>query len=118
MAFVLREQTMIDLATENIRSLAQAAKLIPSNKTTTVSPCTVWRWCTTGVRALDGRQVKLDAIRIGGRWVTSVEAIDRFSRDLTGVAAEDEVRPTPSRSPSKRQSASARAAEKLQAAGI
>jgi hypothetical protein len=70
---------MIDLNAETPLSLAQAAQRIPSSrlgKPTHVS--TLVRWILHGVRG-----VKLEAARIGGRWVTSQEALERFSAALT-----------------------------------
>jgi hypothetical protein len=60
-------------------SLAQAAKLIPPTRQgKPVHASTLVRWILHGVRG-----VRLEAARLGGRWVTSHEALDRFSAALT-----------------------------------
>jgi Protein of unknown function (DUF1580) len=72
---------MIDLQNETILSIAQAAKRLPpgrNSKPTHVS--TVLRWILKGHKG-----VRPEATRIGGRWVTSAEAIQRFSDNLTAA---------------------------------
>lgn len=70
---------MIDLTEEKAISLNEAATLVPSarqGRPTHVS--TLIRWITAGV---EGN--RLEAIRLGGRWVTSREALQRFAERLT-----------------------------------
>src|SRR5262245_50867931 len=74
---------MIDLANETLLGLAAAGQGIPAASGKPVHPSTVFRWVTTGVRGPDGSRVRLDGARVGGRWMTSVEALDRFARALT-----------------------------------
>ncbi len=66
---------------ETLLSAAEAARHLPGRP----SPATAWRWRTTGVNG-----VKLEFIRVGRRWFTSVEAIQRFidaqSQDATRSA--------------------------------
>jgi hypothetical protein len=38
----------------------------------------LWRWITEGVRLPDGSRVRLEAARLGGRWLTSEPALRRF----------------------------------------
>jgi len=52
-----------------------------------VSPVTLWRWCTTGVR---GRH--LEAALIGRQWVSSVPAVERF---VDALAKDARVKPGP-----------------------
>jgi excisionase family DNA binding protein len=59
---------MIDLATETVITLEEAAKRL------LVNPSTVLRWVTQGTKGL-----KLEAFRVGGRWRTSMEALQRFA---------------------------------------
>jgi hypothetical protein len=47
---------------------------------------TAIRAITRGIRAQTGERVYLEALRIGGRWVTSREAIARFTACLTSAA--------------------------------
>ncbi len=61
----------IDLSTERLVSLTEAAALLPGRP----HLATLWRWCTRGVR---GR--RLESLEIGGRRYTSLEALQRFSQ--------------------------------------
>jgi hypothetical protein len=72
---------MIDLRTENLISLVQAARLIPpgrNGKATHIS--TLMRWINPGARG-----VRLEAVRLGGRWLTSAAALQRFADRLTAL---------------------------------
>ena len=72
----------------------------------------------TGVRGLSGRRVKLEALRVGSRWLTTEAALQRFSDALGGTdAAAPPNPPAPPRSPAARQTASERAAAELEALG-
>jgi len=108
---------MINLSTEKLLSFAQAAKALPGHRGDgPCNPSTLWRWSKTGCRAADGRMVRLETVKLGGRSLTSEEALQRFAERLTGEQiTPDEL---PIRTPSKRQAASERAAKKLEAAGI
>jgi hypothetical protein len=75
---------MLDLATEPPIPLAEAVKLIPParcGKVTHLS--TLMRWIRTGAKSPTGEVVCLEAIRLGGRWMTSRAAIQRFADRLT-----------------------------------
>jgi hypothetical protein len=74
----------INLFTERILSLPQAAKVWPSyqnGKATHVSRLV--RALTRGSKDPSGNLIKLEALRLGGQWVTSAEAIQRFAERLT-----------------------------------
>jgi Protein of unknown function (DUF1580) len=65
-------------------ALGQAARRFPSYRNSRpVNPSTVWRWLTEGVRLPSGRRLRLEAARVGGRWLTSAAAIERFIRAQT-----------------------------------
>jgi hypothetical protein len=69
----------IDIFTEHVISLAQAAKLFPpARQEKPIGPNAVWHWVNRGVRLADGRTVRLEAIQVAGRWLTSKQAISRF----------------------------------------
>src|SRR5918997_7046189 len=73
-----------DLTSESALTLSQAAKLVPSyraGRPTHVSRLV--RWIVNGVRTDDGRVVKLEALRLGGQWVTSAAALQRFAEAMT-----------------------------------
>ena len=93
-----------DLTSEPALTLSQAAKLVPSyraGRPTHVSRLV--RWITNGVRTDDGRQVKLEALRLGGQWVTSAAAIQRFAEAMTPSQAG--INSPPQTTPSRRRSA-------------
>jgi hypothetical protein len=46
---------------------------------------TVFRQITKGVRAANGELVRLEAVRLGCRWLTSLEALARFAQKLTAA---------------------------------
>jgi hypothetical protein len=82
----------VDPSTEKLRSFAEAARRLPALRGgKPVNPSTVWRWTRRGVRARDGRIVRLEAIRVGGTCCTSDEALLRFFRALS---ADDPQSPT------------------------
>lgn len=100
-------------------SLSAAGRLFPAHRGSgTVDPSTVFRWVTKGTRGADARVVKLEAIRVGGRWLTSRGAVARFVTALT--AAADPTSGTSalaSRTPAARRCASERAAAALKNRG-
>jgi hypothetical protein len=60
-------------------TLAEAARRLPRlNGGRPVAPATLWRWYKHGVKARDGRIVRLQVWRVGGRTVTSPEALQLF----------------------------------------
>lgn len=94
---------MINVATEKLLTLSEAAALLPGHP----SVATLWRWRTKGAR---GR--RLESIAIGGKVYTSSEAIQRFAHQTGGVDA-----PT-SRTSKQRERDIARAERELADAGI
>jgi len=102
------------LTEEPLISLVQAAIKFPGHRgADRLHPATLTRWIQTGVRALDGRRVKLEAVRVGCRWLTSEPALRRFSEALQSMPAD-----SPLRSPTTRQKASTRAAAELKRMGV
>lgn len=66
----------IDLQTEKLLDLKQVPSHIPPHRAgKKVHPSTILRWVLDGVRAPQGARVRLEASRCGGRWVTSIEAL-------------------------------------------
>jgi hypothetical protein len=106
---------MINLKTEKLISLVQAARMMPRGRRDgAVHLSTVLRWILRGVKRPDGETVKLEAIRIGCRWLTSVESLQRFGDELTPCDAHAEV----PRTPGKRERAIRRAEKELERIGI
>jgi hypothetical protein len=70
---------VIDIATEHLLTLAQAARLCPGGRQgRPTHSSTIYRWTEYGVRGH-----KLEAIRLGGTLYTSREALQRFAECLT-----------------------------------
>ena len=97
-------------------SLSAAGRLFPAHRGPgTVDPSTVFRWVTVGGKTPDGALVKLEAVRVGGRWLTSRQAVARFVTSLTPTAVP--TTPPPPRSATERNRASAAAGRKLKEMG-
>jgi hypothetical protein len=108
---------VLDLAIETPLPLTTAAKLVPpgrNGKRTHLS--TLQRWILLGVKSPSGEIVRLEGLRLGGRWLTSRQALQRFAERLT-PAIGDAPSP-PHRTPGRRQQASERAARELEKEGI
>ena len=80
----------------------------PNGRRTHHSTCL--RWVLRGIRG-----VKLEAVRLGGRWVTSIEALGRFGNRVTATTAP--TAPVPSSSAIDRRRA-CHVAKELDSAGI
>ena len=107
----------IDVEIETLMGVAEAARKVPSPRPgRRVCPATVTRWITGGIHVGDGRRVRLEAVKVGGSWVTSAEAIGRFIAATT--PAVEGPGPEPVRTAASRHRASQLAAEQLRAAGI
>ena len=109
------EVVVIDTTTERLIGLPEAARLLPTGRGgRPVTLSCVLRWVLDGAPGPSGERVRLDALRIGGRWLTSREAIQRFGEALTPRLDPD----PPPRTPTARTRASERAARELERAGI
>src|SRR5713101_4891784 len=102
---------MIDLRNETTISLSQAARMLPPGRRgRPVTLSCLLRWVLDGVKTPDG-PVRLEAVRLGGRWITSIEALERFAaRQTPDVGSE---RPQTPRSPAARERASSRVDKEL-----
>jgi hypothetical protein len=106
---------MINIQTENILSLAGAAKAIPKIDGRHPNTSTVYRWISDGVRG-----VKLDSVRFGRRLCTSQEALQRFVVELSD-APTPKNRPratTGTRTAKQRERDVAKAHDRLAARGL
>ena len=107
----------VDLANETIITLAQVGDYLPAfRKQARVSISCALRWVLDGVRLPAGEAVRLEAVRLGGRWLTSVEALQRFAEAQT-PRLDGQAAPAPP-TPATRERASRRAAEQLERLGI
>lgn len=106
------------LADEPLISLGQAAKKFPGSRgADRLHPATISRWIVRGVVAPDGRRVRLEALRVGHRWLTSSGALARFADALAHALAAGQDAPAAARTPTQRQRASERAEEELRKLG-
>jgi hypothetical protein len=85
---------VIDVSTEQLLPLAQLARRLPHRRGgRPVHPSTCHRWRHPGVRG-----VRLECIRIGNVWHTSLESFQRFC---------DQLSQTPSAAPTRASAGSA-----------
>lgn len=100
-------------------SLAAAGRLFPGHRGgNSVYPSTVFRWVVKGSRTPTGASVRLDAVRVGGRWLTSRAAVARFVAALTAAVDPAPTDSTPAvRPPSARRKSADRAARELERRG-
>lgn len=107
---------MIDIFTESTLSIQEACSLLPRGRNNSRPHfATVYRWILDGAKAPDGQLVKLEASRLGSKYITSKEAIKRFMDRLTPA---DEAAPLPIRSPAARNRAAEQAGIALAEKGI
>jgi hypothetical protein len=59
-------------------TLGQAGQRLPGRP----SACTIWRWCRKGIRSRGGDRIKLTHVRLGGRILTTAEAVADFGQRL------------------------------------
>jgi Protein of unknown function (DUF1580) len=109
---------MLDLTTETPIPLAEAYRLVPpgrNGKRTHLS--TLLRWILTGAKhPTTGERIRLEALRIGSRWLTSRQALQRFAERLTPSVVD--APPVAPRTSGKRRRAADRAGEELDKIGI
>src|ERR1019366_5809004 len=95
-------------------SLHTAAQEFPSIRAgKAMNFSTIWRWGLKGVLGVNGQRVKLEMVRVGGRGITTREALERFSAALTTPNAAE-----PIRTPAATTRANGAAKRKLAALGI
>jgi len=69
----------MSLENERLIDFAEAARNLPRTSAGRhMSVKTVYRWAAHGIKG-----VRLEAVKVGARWMTSVEACWRFFRELT-----------------------------------
>jgi hypothetical protein len=80
---------MIAVGTEHLLTLSQLARPLPCRRNERpVHPATIHRWRHPGVRG-----VRLECVRIGGIWHTSMEAFQRFCNRLSVPDGTNEPAP-------------------------
>lgn len=79
---------VIDLDNDELLTLAEACRLLPRKP----SPATCWRWRKVGV-LVNGQRIRLECIRVGGKWHTTRKAFSEFLRCQTEAATPDDTEP-------------------------
>src|SRR5207249_1032487 len=106
------------ILTEHTLRLADVGQYLPPGRHgKRPSLSCVLRWVLSGVRLPSGATVRLQAVRCGGKWITSVEALNRFAAAQTPDLDTPRQTPTP-RTTAARRRAADRAGEQLARAGI
>jgi len=109
-------QVLAEIQVGDGLTLSAAGRLFPAHRGVgTVNPSTTFRWVKKGSRTPDGRLVKLEACRVGSRWLTSRGAIARFVAALTDAA--NPLPLPPIRTPAARTKAAEQAEAKLREMG-
>lgn len=73
------------LRREGLIGLAQAADHLAKIGAPGSNRVTLVRWICEGCTGRDGSRVHLEANRIGGRWVTTLQALERFLSRLNSL---------------------------------
>lgn len=76
-------------------TLAEAAQLTPRRPTAG----TLWRWARRGVRARDGRSIRLRHVRVGGRVYTTEQWLHEFFEELAAADLANTRWQHPNRTP-------------------
>jgi hypothetical protein len=69
-------------------SLAQSTRVL-GTEDKPVHLSTALRAILKGIRTPSGDRIHLEALRVGGRWITSREAVERFASRLTAAALRE-----------------------------
>lgn len=99
----------------------EAAHRLPARGGKGCHRSTLLRWISRGAKAPDGSMVRVEANRLGGRWMTSREAFQRFAERLTPELGQAEGAARAAkvpRAPAARERASRRAERELAKVGI
>ncbi len=102
---------MIDLERETLINLNQAARRVPGRDGRSVHISAIYRWINPGIAG-----VRLEAVRLGGRLITSVEALQRFAEGCSNGSGD--AKAPPLRSEKERRAAAERAGERLAEMGV
>jgi hypothetical protein len=106
------------LTNETVLTFSEAAAHLPRLHGRKIHASSVWRWARKGVQG-----IRLETLRLGGRFVTSLEALERFGKALAEIdTPSSNVRHVPaascSRTENRRVKAVAAARRQLDEARI
>ncbi len=77
---------MIDLT--GSLTLKRVSQIVPGRDGERCHVSTVLRWVLKGVKR-NGVRIRLEAVRVGGRYLVQPEALDRFIQATTGGSAAE-----------------------------
>lgn len=77
------------LQNETVGSFTEIANLLPRLNGKRIHCASLWRWARRGIQGH-----KLETRRLGGRFCTSLEAVDRFCKALAEIELEPRPRGT------------------------
>ncbi|MBE7462886.1 MAG: DUF1580 domain-containing protein [Planctomycetes bacterium] len=104
------------IGNEELITLNEATKRLPPLDGRRLHVATLHRWARRGVRG-----IKLEVRALGGRYCTSIEALDRFGKalaDLPPQAPKRRFAPTAARTDARRERDLARVDEAAKAEGL
>lgn len=102
------------LCDEDVLTFVEAAAILPRLNGKRPHVSTLWRWARRGLNG-----IRLETRRIGSRFVTSREALERFSAALAAIPLPDRPTAPPKASTNTARAKSVAQAEKVLAkAGI
>lgn len=74
---------LIEGIADRLLTLAHIAALVPGRGRNRVHAGTVARWIVRGVRTPEGRRVRLRAVRLASKWLTTRAWLDQFAAAQT-----------------------------------
>lgn len=88
-----------EVAAGDVLTASQAARRRPAHRGKRGWGSTTWRHIVYGVKRWDGQIIRLEAVRVGRKWVTSEAALIRFWAALTPnfSSTPQTLEPAPSR---------------------
>lgn len=107
LAHPVQAEVIERLTAEGPIGLTAASKIVKRHA------CTIARWAIYGIKLEDGRTVKLETYRLGGKLSTSRPALLRFIAAQQGVTGVASIQ-----TPAERRAAGSEAEAVLDAAGI
>jgi hypothetical protein len=84
----MAKKTLVELAQEGM-SYAQAATFVPPRNGRRVHASTVMRWGSDGVIGPDGERIRLATLRVGGRRLITLDALEDFLAKLNADSPAD-----------------------------
>jgi hypothetical protein len=106
----------MSLTDETLIPLPEVCRMLPPGRNGAKPALgTVLRWILSGAKSPDGELVRLEAIRVGGKWLTSREALARWTARLT---PQSDKPMSPARTPRQRRRAAEAAERELERMGI